>query len=266
MTAVWRSTPCRCPPHAALQELAAASNVSLNTLCTRALAEFFRKASPKPAAQTVEEPLVGSVRKMLGASLVGVILFGSTARGEEHDGSDVDLLIVVAPELPLSRQLYRQWDEAWPTGACSPHFVHLPGGIERAGSLWLEAAVDGIVLHDGSGSVQRFLGRLRRVIAEGRVVRRMAYGHPYWVKGDQGALRVQCAGARLQALAVLHAAGSWADVVREAQEAVEITLKALLRACRIEVPRKPKTSPPRSSTPRRMPPRLWPRRQGCTKR
>ena len=30
---------------------------------------------------------------------------------------------------------------------------------------------------------------------------------------------------------------SWADVVREAQEVVEITLKALLRVCRIEVPR-----------------------------
>ncbi len=45
------------------------------------------------------------------------------------------------------------------------------------------------------------------------------------------------AGARLRALAVLNEEKSWADVVREAQEAVEITLKALLRACRIEVPR-----------------------------
>jgi HEPN domain-containing protein len=44
------------------------------------------------------------------------------------------------------------------------------------------------------------------------------------------------AGNRLKALEVLMAEESWADVVREAQEIVEITLKALLRMCRIEVP------------------------------
>jgi hypothetical protein len=183
----------RLPPkqHAALQDLAAARDVSLNTLCRQALTEFLGSASPDPIAESVEGPLVRAVRQIFGSSLVGVILFGSTARGDEHDGSDVDLLIVVAPERPLSRKLYGQWDEAWPTGAYSPHFVHLPDRIEKAGSVWLEAAVDGVVLHDGGGSVQRFLGRLRRVIAEGGLVRRTAYGHPYWVKGDQGALRVQ---------------------------------------------------------------------------
>jgi HEPN domain-containing protein len=41
---------------------------------------------------------------------------------------------------------------------------------------------------------------------------------------------------RLKALEVLFQEQSWADVVRESQELVEITLKALLRACRIEVP------------------------------
>jgi hypothetical protein len=61
------------------------------------------------------------------------------------------------------------------------------------------------------------------------------------------------AGARLQALAVLHAAGSWADVVREAQEAVEITLKALLRACRIEVPRIHDVSPVLEDNRERLP-------------
>ena len=45
------------------------------------------------------------------------------------------------------------------------------------------------------------------------------------------------AGSRLCALEVLMKERSWADVLREAQEIVEITLKALLRACRIEVPR-----------------------------
>jgi HEPN domain-containing protein len=51
------------------------------------------------------------------------------------------------------------------------------------------------------------------------------------------------AGNRLRALETLMEAQSWADVVREAQEIVEITLRALLRACRIEAPRIHDVSP-----------------------
>ena len=51
------------------------------------------------------------------------------------------------------------------------------------------------------------------------------------------------AGHRLKALQVLMAEESWPDVVRESQELVEITLKALLRAARIEVPRVHDVSP-----------------------
>lgn len=51
------------------------------------------------------------------------------------------------------------------------------------------------------------------------------------------------AGHRLKALEVLMNEQSWADVVRESQELVEITLKALLRASRIEVPRVHDVSP-----------------------
>jgi HEPN domain-containing protein len=45
------------------------------------------------------------------------------------------------------------------------------------------------------------------------------------------------AGARLRALDVLHDAASWADVVRESQEVVELALKGLLRAFVIDPPR-----------------------------
>ena len=51
------------------------------------------------------------------------------------------------------------------------------------------------------------------------------------------------AGSRLRALEILMEEKSWADVVREAQEIVEITLKALLRTYRIEVPRIHDVSP-----------------------
>jgi HEPN domain-containing protein len=48
---------------------------------------------------------------------------------------------------------------------------------------------------------------------------------------------VKRAGVRLRALEVLFDAESWADVVRESQEIVELALKGLLRACGVEPPR-----------------------------
>jgi HEPN domain-containing protein len=48
---------------------------------------------------------------------------------------------------------------------------------------------------------------------------------------------VRRAVVRLRALEVLFEGESWADVVRESQEVVELTLKALLRSCGIDPPR-----------------------------
>ncbi|MEY4093520.1 MAG: hypothetical protein RLZZ53_719 [Acidobacteriota bacterium] len=54
---------------------------------------------------------------------------------------------------------------------------------------------------------------------------------------DLAADHLRRAEARLRALDVLFDAASWADVVRESQEIVELTLKGLLRACGVEPPR-----------------------------
>ena len=48
---------------------------------------------------------------------------------------------------------------------------------------------------------------------------------------------VRRAEARLKALDALYEAQSWADVVRESQETVELALKGLLRAVGIDPPR-----------------------------
>ena len=48
---------------------------------------------------------------------------------------------------------------------------------------------------------------------------------------------VRRATVRLRAIEVLHRAASWADVVRESQEAVELALKGLLRGVGIDPPR-----------------------------
>ncbi len=61
------------------------------------------------------------------------------------------------------------------------------------------------------------------------------------------------AGKRLLAVDVLYRESSWADVVRESQEIVELSLKALLRSCNIEVPRIHDVSGPMESERARIP-------------
>ena len=48
---------------------------------------------------------------------------------------------------------------------------------------------------------------------------------------------VRRAGVRLRAVNTLYEAESWADVVRESQEVVELALKGLLRAVGVDPPR-----------------------------
>ena len=114
----------------------------------------------------------------------GVVAFGSWARDELVEGSDVDLLIVLDPERRIDRSLYRAWDRfplAWAGYSIEPHFVHLPEEGRRITGLWAEVSIDGIVLFDAELSLSRRMAEIRRRIASGEVVRRWEGGHPYWV-------------------------------------------------------------------------------------
>jgi predicted nucleotidyltransferase len=122
----------------------------------------------------------------LGDDLEAVVLFGSQARGEARAGSDVDLLVVVSERREIDRSLYRLWDECNGATVVNPHFVHLPGDVFEAGSLWFEIAIEGIVLEDREGNVNRFLSRVRRAIANGQIRRGSVHGRPYWVKQEGG--------------------------------------------------------------------------------
>jgi HEPN domain-containing protein len=69
---------------------------------------------------------------------------------------------------------------------------------------------------------------------------------------------VRRAEVRLRALDVLFAGRSWADVVRESQEVVELALKGLLRTCGIEAPRIHDVSEVLLAERTRLPPALAP--------
>ncbi len=179
----------RLPPrlHATLARQAAAAGVSLNTLCVELLSEgagAAQKPDGSPVFETRCLALVRSFSEQTGTDVRGVVLFGSAARGQLRADSDVDLLLVLPRSEPLSRQRYRAWDECLAGHSfereINAHFVHLPERAEDAGSLWLEVAVEGIVLADEGGQVYRWLVELRRAIAAGRFARYTEHGQPYW--------------------------------------------------------------------------------------
>jgi hypothetical protein len=124
-------------------------------------------------------------------------------------------------------------DRAWTLDA---HFVHLPADASRPSSVWCELPVEGVLLSDRDGAIAGALIEVRRAIAQGQFVRRTAHGQPYWTVAG-AADHVRRASARLLALDALFDAQSWADVVREAQEVVELALKGLLRISGVEPPR-----------------------------
>jgi predicted nucleotidyltransferase len=165
--------------HVRLRDGARAAGVSLNDYCIEKLAA--PHAAVGPAAEAVHR-----AASMLGAGLVAVAAYGSWARAEEAAESDVDLLVVVAPEVAIVRELYRQWDRAgpihWDGHAVEPHFAHLPEAGERITGLWAEAAVDGVVLFDHGFRASKRLVEIRRRIVLGEVMRRWSHGQPYWVE------------------------------------------------------------------------------------
>ena len=175
----------RVPPtlHGRLRELAAGSGVSLNTLCVQLLSAG-AEGHVAPAEHSPWSWIARRYEEVFGHEPVAVVLFGSAARGELRGDSDVDLLVVLDPGVPLRRALYRQWDELVSQGtferAINAHFVHLPARVEDAGSLWLEVAVEGRVLSDRDDTVRRFLVAVRGAIASGRFVRSVLHGQPYW--------------------------------------------------------------------------------------
>ena len=172
--------------HAALRRRAARAGLSLNEYCRRTLEGSLKGAGAAvPGGDPARRRWISACRRLLGDRLLGVVLFGSTATGRRSPGSDIDLLIVVDSSLPLGRRLYEQWDRRTDEPALSPHFVHLPESLDQAGSLWFEAAIDGISLFDRGQAVALLLGRLRHEMASGLLVRKTAYGHPYWVRLGQ---------------------------------------------------------------------------------
>ncbi|MBU0491725.1 MAG: nucleotidyltransferase domain-containing protein [Chloroflexi bacterium] len=120
-----------------------------------------------PAHRLAE--VVKALKQGLGDDLVAVVLFGSRARGEADVASDWDLLVIAhhLPDKTFQRhvRLKELLPDAW-RGRIAI-LARTPAEFEaHLTGLFLDIALDGIVLYDTDEYVAARLARLRRLVAE----------------------------------------------------------------------------------------------------
>jgi predicted nucleotidyltransferase len=166
--------------HVALRRAAHQQGLSLNAYINDQLSTRPASSVPGAAASCIQR-----AQDLFGSHLIGLAVFGSWARGDASDRSDVDLLVVVGPAVHLTRGLYREWDARpmrWAGRSVEPHIVHLPAADAAPGGLWAEVALDGIVIYELEFELSRYLIRARSSILAGRMSRRAVHGQPFWVE------------------------------------------------------------------------------------
>jgi predicted nucleotidyltransferase len=107
--------------------------------------------------------IVSGLREGLREKLVAVVLFGSRARGEAHEGSDWDFLIVAhcLPEGTLERGI--RLKQMLPPAHRGEVSLLAKTPEEFTGSLpdiYLDIALDGVILYDVDGYVAEKLSSL----------------------------------------------------------------------------------------------------------
>jgi predicted nucleotidyltransferase len=132
---------------------------------------------------TILADVVLALQNGLGDRLTGVVLFGSRARGDAEESSDWDLLVVARdlPVKPLQRHMWLKhllpvsWRGQVAILAKTPdEFTsRLPG-------LYLDIALDGLVLYDRDGFMTTRLARLRQAIAARGLYRESAQREMTW--------------------------------------------------------------------------------------
>jgi predicted nucleotidyltransferase len=174
----------RTPPalHGWLKETAAKRALSLNATCCSLLDEI---STLKNTTSSELDGVIRVIKDWLGSKLLGIVLFGSRARGDSWHGSDYDLLVIVSNELTICRELYRDWDNLRILDQYSPHFCHLPERGDPLSPLFLEASIDGQILYDQAKITENYLRVLRYKIAAGQYTRSYLHGQPVWRSDEE---------------------------------------------------------------------------------
>lgn len=140
--------------------------------------------------------IVGSLKARLGEGLVSAVLFGSVARGEADEGSDVDLLVVLegfegsfGDRFRIFQEIEGELLESEPRrrlrkqglGTLISPIPITPEEVERHPPILLDILTDGVILYDRGGFMRQHLAELKRRLKalKARKVR-LPDGRWYW--------------------------------------------------------------------------------------
>jgi len=138
-----------------------------------------------------KQNLIACFQQHFGNDLVAVVLFGSRARGEAKPESDYDVFLLVKnlPERPVERLLFvrhaiaAKFAEKIAITARTPE--EFASGFP---SLYLDLALDGIVLYDAENYMTRKLKRIQEIIKQAGLERRR-FDHQFsweWERPPKG--------------------------------------------------------------------------------
>ncbi len=179
--------------HQLLREASEEQHVSLNQFCTAQLSRAFGKDINRTERIAYGVPIdtLQSLLRDAGLPVIGCILFGSVGRGTQTENSDIDLLLVLPTKQLPERSFYHKWDaiigpalKQLVPREVSPQFAALPETPLSGGSLWFEAALEGIVFWEPRQEISSCLIAIREAMAEGKLVRQISHGHPFWVRTE----------------------------------------------------------------------------------
>ncbi|MDZ7290668.1 MAG: nucleotidyltransferase domain-containing protein [candidate division KSB1 bacterium] len=122
-----------------------------------------------------KQNLIGSFKQHFGDDLVAVVLFGSQARGEAGPESDYDIFLLVKnlPARPVERLLFVRGAIAVKFAEKIAILARTPEEFESGfPSLYLDLAVDGIVLYDTDNYVTKKLQRIQEIIKQAGLERK----------------------------------------------------------------------------------------------
>ena len=137
------------------------------------------KATP-PGLQEV----VQTFRDKLGQELIGIAMFGSTARGEAHSDSDWDIFIVTRklPSNPFERQIFlrsllpkRIGTKVSLLAKTEQEFEH------RLLPVYLDIAIDAVILFDPQCYLERKFERIKEIMEREGLVRKRVRRTWVWV-------------------------------------------------------------------------------------
>jgi len=124
--------------------------------------------------------LVGSLKRHLKGNLTSVVLFGSVARGEAGEGSDIDLLVVakkfgnsgsrfeifneIEKDLRTSKEYQELKDMKFGTLICPVPLK--PEEIKKNPPILLDLVTDGIIMYDKDNFMRDWITNLKNRLEE----------------------------------------------------------------------------------------------------